>query len=244
MSGFIATFAQLWSVKTKSQTNVLRSGSAGWFPWKRSGRVLTFLVQEELVEPQAAGLLANEAVDVVGAVVVHGDGVFQRLHARLQAEGDLRVAHRVPEKKKKRKPFSRLWVCGLLQLIQRGNKKALKSRRGLPLSIHGAQSDGPQIGTEAGQLGNVVRHLQRKTSSFCEVKETIKTGDFFWGDVPDRRAFSWRSRRVRRCGRRKAGSPGWQTSSWRPEWAERCCSERTWVTTRSCRVCVQAHQNH
>lgn len=59
---------------------------------------LTVLVQEELVEAQAAGLLADEAVHILGAMVVHGDGVLQRLHARLQAEGDLSVAHRVPGK--------------------------------------------------------------------------------------------------------------------------------------------------
>lgn len=60
--------------------------------------VLTVLVQEQLVEPQPAGLLADEAVHVLGAVVVDGDGVLQRLHTRLQTEGDLGVSHRVPGK--------------------------------------------------------------------------------------------------------------------------------------------------
>lgn len=61
------------------------------------GRSLTVLVQEQLVEAQAAGLFADEAVNVLGAVVVDGDGVFQRLHTRLQTEGNLGVAGRVSE---------------------------------------------------------------------------------------------------------------------------------------------------
>lgn len=59
------------------------------------GASLTVLVEEELVEAQAAGLLADEAVHVLGAVVVHGHGVLEGLDARLQAEGHLGVAHRV-----------------------------------------------------------------------------------------------------------------------------------------------------
>ena len=62
----------------------------------RQHRQLTFLVQEELVEAQPAGLLPDEAVHVVRAVVVHGDGVLQGLDARLQAEGHLGVAYRMP----------------------------------------------------------------------------------------------------------------------------------------------------
>lgn len=42
---------------------------------------LTVLVQEELVESQAAGLFADEAVHVLRAVVVHGDGVLQGFDA-------------------------------------------------------------------------------------------------------------------------------------------------------------------
>lgn len=61
------------------------------------GCLLTVLVQEELVEAQAAGLLADEAVHILGAVVVHGDGVLQRFDTRLQTEGDLGVADGVPE---------------------------------------------------------------------------------------------------------------------------------------------------
>lgn len=66
-----------------------------------SEKQLTVLVQEELVEAQAAGLLPDEAVHVLGAVVVHRDGVLQWLHTRLQAEGDLGVAYRVSEEKQK-----------------------------------------------------------------------------------------------------------------------------------------------
>lgn len=61
-------------------------------------RFLTVLVQEQLVEAQPAGLLADEAVHVLGAVVVNGDGVFQRLDARLQAERNLGVADGVPKR--------------------------------------------------------------------------------------------------------------------------------------------------
>lgn len=40
---------------------------------------LTVLVEEELVEAQAAGFLANEAVNVLRAVVVHGHRILERL---------------------------------------------------------------------------------------------------------------------------------------------------------------------
>lgn len=63
-----------------------------------SDQFLTVLVQEELVEAQAAGLFADEAMYVLGAVVVNGDGVFQRLHAGLQTEGNFGVADSVPAK--------------------------------------------------------------------------------------------------------------------------------------------------
>lgn len=62
---------------------------------------LTLFVQEELVKAQAAGLLPDEAVHVLRAVVVNGDGVLQRLHAGLQTEGDLGVSDGVSAKKKK-----------------------------------------------------------------------------------------------------------------------------------------------
>lgn len=58
---------------------------------------LTVLVQEELVESQTAGLFADKAVDVLCAVVVDGDGVFQWLDARLKTEGNLGVADSVPK---------------------------------------------------------------------------------------------------------------------------------------------------
>ena len=61
-------------------------------------RSLTVIVEEELVEAQAARLLADEAVHVLCAVVVHGDGVLQRLHTRLQTERDLGVTHRKSER--------------------------------------------------------------------------------------------------------------------------------------------------
>lgn len=60
--------------------------------------MLTILIQEELVETQAAGLLPNEAVHVLRAVVVNGDGVLEGLHAGLQTEGDLSVSYCVSTK--------------------------------------------------------------------------------------------------------------------------------------------------
>lgn len=61
---------------------------------------LTVFIQEELVEAQAAGLFANEAVHVLGTVVMHSDGVFQWFDTRLQAERNLCVAHSVPGRHK------------------------------------------------------------------------------------------------------------------------------------------------
>lgn len=61
-------------------------------------RRLTFFIQEELVKAQAAGLLPDETVHVLRAVVVNCNGVLQRFHAGLQAEGDLRVSDGVSAK--------------------------------------------------------------------------------------------------------------------------------------------------
>lgn len=69
-----------------------------WLGQNGLGSCLTILIQEELVEAQAAGLFADKAVHVLGAVVVHGDGIFQRFNAGLQAEGNLGVADSVPGK--------------------------------------------------------------------------------------------------------------------------------------------------
>lgn len=60
---------------------------------------LTVFIQEQLVESQTTGLFANEAVHVLGAVVVNSDGVFQRFDTRLQTERNLGVANSVPEKR-------------------------------------------------------------------------------------------------------------------------------------------------
>lgn len=56
---------------------------------------LTVLIEEELVEAQAAGLLADEAMHVLGAVVVYGHSILKRLDTRLQAEGHFGVSYRV-----------------------------------------------------------------------------------------------------------------------------------------------------
>lgn len=41
----------------------------------------TVFIQKELVEAKPAGLLPDETVHILGAVVVHGDGVLERLDA-------------------------------------------------------------------------------------------------------------------------------------------------------------------
>lgn len=42
---------------------------------------LTLLIEKQLVEAQATRLLADEAVHVLRAMVVHSNGILQRLHA-------------------------------------------------------------------------------------------------------------------------------------------------------------------
>lgn len=58
-------------------------------------QTLTVFVKREFVEPESAGLFAHKVVSELAAQVVDGDGVLQRLHTRLQTEGDLGVTHRV-----------------------------------------------------------------------------------------------------------------------------------------------------
>lgn len=58
-------------------------------------QALTVFVKREFVEPESAGLFAHKVVSELAAQVVDGDGVLQRLHTRLQTEGDLGVTHRV-----------------------------------------------------------------------------------------------------------------------------------------------------
>lgn len=62
---------------------------------------------------------------------------------------------------------------------------------------------------------------------------------------PDHQRGSWRFRTARWCERWKAGSLGWQTSCGRPEWAERCCSGRTWWMKNSgkLKVKVDSHSS-
>lgn len=72
----------------------------------RWGSFLTVIIQEELVEAQAAGLFADEAVHVLCAVVMHSDGVFQWFNTRLQAERNLCVANSVPGRHKETRESS------------------------------------------------------------------------------------------------------------------------------------------
>lgn len=49
---------------------------------KHSDRInsaLTFFIEEKLVEAQATGLLPNETVHILCAVVMDSDGIFQGL---------------------------------------------------------------------------------------------------------------------------------------------------------------------
>lgn len=57
---------------------------------------LTIFIQEQLIKAQATGLLANEAVHMLRAVVIDSDGVLKRLDAGLKTERDLGVSNRVP----------------------------------------------------------------------------------------------------------------------------------------------------
>lgn len=56
---------------------------------------LTIIIQRQFVEFESTWLFAHIAVCVLGAELVHGDGVLQGLHTRLQTERNLGVAHRV-----------------------------------------------------------------------------------------------------------------------------------------------------
>lgn len=85
-----------------------------------TGVFLTVFIQEQLVEAQAAGLFADEAVHVLRAMVVYGDGVFQRFYTRLQAEWNLRVANSVPGRHK------HLWILGM-SFILCPNQSLVKS---------------------------------------------------------------------------------------------------------------------
>lgn len=79
---------------------------------------LTVLVEEELVEAQAAGLLADEAVHVLSAMVVHGHSILERLDTRLQAEGHLGVAHRVSRGEIDRDMLADRTLAGKLDLAR------------------------------------------------------------------------------------------------------------------------------
>lgn len=53
------------------------------------------VVEGQFVEPESAGFFAHKLVRALGAEVVQGHGVRQRLHTRLQTDGNFGVAHRV-----------------------------------------------------------------------------------------------------------------------------------------------------
>lgn len=56
----------------------------------------TILIQREFVERKPTRLLPHIPVNAIRPVFVHSDGVFQRLHARLQAKRHLCVSDRMP----------------------------------------------------------------------------------------------------------------------------------------------------
>lgn len=139
---------------------------------------LTLLVQEELVESQTAGLFADEAVHVLGAVVVNGDGVLQRLNAGLQTERNLGVANSVPEEVTRRYlfthvPLQKVYIFRTQlysQLAEHAKNNSFNNNSVVPLSIDGAQGDGPQVWAEASQLRNVVCHLQHQITHTVPVR--------------------------------------------------------------------------
>lgn len=59
---------------------------------------LTIFIKKELVKAQAAGLLADETVHILCAVVINGHGVLQRLDTGLQTEGDFGITDCVSAK--------------------------------------------------------------------------------------------------------------------------------------------------
>lgn len=59
---------------------------------------LTVFIQEELIKAQATGLLPDETVHVLRAVVINGNGVLQRLDTGLQTERDLGISNCVSAK--------------------------------------------------------------------------------------------------------------------------------------------------
>lgn len=80
---------------SRSKGEAIKWSTAVPYYVSQQRQALTVFVQREFVEPESTGLFAHKVVSELAAQVVDGDGVFQRLHARLQTEGDLGVAHRV-----------------------------------------------------------------------------------------------------------------------------------------------------
>lgn len=68
---------------------------------ERERKRLTIFIQEELIKSQTTGLLPNETVHVLCAVVIDSNGVLQRLDTGLQTERDLRVSNCVSTKRTK-----------------------------------------------------------------------------------------------------------------------------------------------
>lgn len=62
---------------------------------------LTIFVQEKLIEAQATGLLPNETVHILCAVVVDSNSILQRLDTGLQTEGDFCVSYSVSTNERK-----------------------------------------------------------------------------------------------------------------------------------------------
>lgn len=99
----------------------------------------------------------------LSAKVVQGDGVRQGLHTRLQTEGNFGVTDRVSARCQDGSGGE-----NRLQNDKAGYKRAQSWQQLLhaeesivPLSIHGAQRNTPQLRAELSQLRDEISHLIR-----------------------------------------------------------------------------------
>lgn len=89
------------------------------------------------------------------AKLMHSDGVLQRLHTRLQAEGNLGVTHRVSAQRRGGTESE-----GRSKAVQRVQQIA-QINHGSPLPINRAQRYTPELRAELGQLRNVISYLNK-----------------------------------------------------------------------------------
>lgn len=81
------------------------------------------------------------------------------------------------------------------------------------------------------QVGECSQQPVSKRKKWAETKAISSRKDIFVEStliLPNPRKVCGLSHKVYRCGRRKSGNQGWQTSSGRPGLGEQCCSGHTW----------------